>query len=112
MIFAIMKNYYLYIVTNWTNKVMYIGMTNNLERRLAEHKSKSVKGFSQKYSTDKLVYFEHYTDVEFAILREKEIKKWRRGKKDALVISVNPTWQDISSRWYEDFSSLQESSSK
>ncbi len=107
-----MKDYYVYILTNWTGGVMYIGITNNLERRLAQHRLKQKKGFSQKYGTVKLFYFEHFMDVEFAILREKEIKKWRREKKNALVVSINPQWKDLSPGWYEDFSSLKRSSSK
>ncbi|MCB4791787.1 MAG: GIY-YIG nuclease family protein [Elusimicrobia bacterium] len=89
-------NYYLYILTNWNNKVMYIGMTNNLERRIYEHKSKLVPGFTLKYNINKLVYSEHTTDVNAAIIREKEIKKWRREKKNNLVCSANPSWKDLS----------------
>ena len=90
-----MNDYFIYIVTNWTNKVMYVGVTNNLERRIAEHKAGQVKGFTQKYKTNKLVYYEHYNDIELAILREKEIKKWRREKKDKLVETLNPKWNDL-----------------
>ncbi|MFA6426134.1 MAG: GIY-YIG nuclease family protein, partial [Phycisphaerae bacterium] len=80
----------------WNNKVMYIGMTNNLERRIYEHKNKIIDGFSKKYNLCKLVYFEHTNDVNAAIAREKEIKKWRREKKNNLVIAVNPEWKDLS----------------
>ncbi len=90
-----MNDYFIYIVTNWTNKVMYVGVTNNLERRIAEHKAGQIKGFTQKYKTNKLVYYEHYNDIELAILREKEIKKWRREKKDKLVETLNPKWNDL-----------------
>jgi putative endonuclease len=83
-------NFYIYILTNWNNKVMYIGMTNNLERRLCEHRNKLVEGFTRKYSVNKLVYYEHTTDVHAALAREKELKKWRREKKDNLVASINP----------------------
>ena len=83
-------NFYVYIITNWNNTVMYIGMNNNLERRLYEHKNKLVGGFTKKYNINKLVYYEHTTDVLTAIAREKEIKKWRREKKDNLVVSMNP----------------------
>ena len=92
-------NYYVYILTNWNNRVMYIGVTNNLERRLFEHKNKLVKGFTEKYNTDKLVYFESTTDVRSAIEREKEIKKWRREKKNNLVETANPEWKDLSVEW-------------
>jgi putative endonuclease len=67
--------YYVYLLTNWNNKVMYLGVTNNLERRLYEHKNKLVKGFSEKYNVNKLVYFEETQDVTAVIAREKEIKK-------------------------------------
>jgi len=92
-------NFYVYILTNWNNKVMYIGMTNNLERRLYEHKNKLVDGFTKKYNINKLVYYEHTTDVHAALAREKEIKKWRREKKDNLVASMNPEWKDLSLEW-------------
>ena len=94
-----MKNYYVYLLTNWNNKVMYVGMTNNLERRVYEHKNKLVNGFTKKYNINKLVYFEETSDVNSAISREKEIKKWRREKKDTLVLSNNPEWKDLSDEW-------------
>jgi putative endonuclease len=90
------RTYYVYILTNWNNKVMYIGMTNSLKRRMYEHKNKLVEGFTKKYNISKLVYFEETKDVHAAISREKEIKKWRREKKNNLVISMNPEWQDLS----------------
>lgn len=100
------RHFFVYILTNWNNTVMYIGMTNNLERRLYEHKNKLVDGFTQKYNVNKLVYYEHGTDVHAAIAREKEIKKWRREKKDRLVMSMNPEWKDLSLEWEQrqDFS--------
>ena len=88
-------NYYVYILSNWNNKVIYVGMTNNLERRLYEHKNKLIEGFTKKYNLDKLVYFEHTTDVNNAIRREKEIKKWRREKKNNLIESLNPNWIEL-----------------
>jgi putative endonuclease len=75
---------------------MYIGVTNNLERRLAEHKSFSIRGFTKKYKISKLVYFEQTPSIESAILREKELKAWRREKKNALVETMNPHWEDLS----------------
>jgi putative endonuclease len=75
---------------------MYIGMTNDWERRIYEHKNKLCKGFTAKYKIDKLVYFEETKDVIAAISREKEIKKWRREKKNALVEQTNPEWSDLS----------------
>ena len=92
-------NFYIYLLTNWNNKVLYTGMTNNLERRVYEHKHKIVRGFTQKYNIDKLVYYEHTTDVHSAIEREKEIKKWRREKKNKLIKSVDPEWKDLSDEW-------------
>ena len=83
------RHYYVYVLTNWNNRVIYIGVTNDLERRVFEHKNKLVKGFTEKYNVNKLVYFEETGDVNAALTREKEIKKWRREKKDALVTNSN-----------------------
>ncbi|HQZ99040.1 MAG TPA: GIY-YIG nuclease family protein [Thermoflexales bacterium] len=91
-------NFYVYITANWNNEVVYVGVTNNLHRRMYEHKNKLVDGFTKKYNVDKLVYFEHITDVAVAIAREKQIKSWRREKKDALINSLNPDWLDIETR--------------
>ena len=90
------KRYYVYLLTNWNNKVTYVGVTNDLQRRVFEHKNKLVKGFTEKYKVDKLVYFEETNDVNSALSREKEIKKWRREKKNDLVRRVNPNWNDLS----------------
>jgi len=81
--------------------VLYIGITNNLERRIYEHKNKMLQGFTEKYNVNKLVYFEETDDVASAISREKEIKKWRREKKDVLVMTVNPEWGDLSDGWFK-----------
>ncbi|NHQ59478.1 GIY-YIG nuclease family protein [Chlorobium sp. BLA1] len=89
------RPYCVYILTNRTNKVMYVGMTNDLVRRVREHKSRMIDGFTKKYNVDKLVYFEETTDVLSAIAREKEIKKWRREKKDLLDATLNPEWKDL-----------------
>ena len=93
------KTYYVYLLTNWNNKVMYVGVTNDLKRRLFEHKNKLIKGFTEKYNVNKLVYFEETLNISAAIAREKEIKKWRREKKNQLVIRINPRWKDLSSGW-------------
>jgi putative endonuclease len=93
------KTYYVYLLTNWNNEVMYVGVTNNLERRVHEHKNKLVEGFTQKYNVNKLVCFETTNDVLAAIEREKQIKKWRREKKNRLVEQMNPTWADLSLGW-------------
>ena len=86
-------------MTNWNNKVLYTGITNDLERRIYEHKNKLIEGFTKKYNVNKLVYYECTTDVYSAITREKQIKGWTRQKKNELVQSVNPEWRDLS----EDF---------
>jgi putative endonuclease len=93
------KRYYIYLLTNWNNKVMYVGVTNNLIRRIYEHKNKLVKGFTKKYNVNKLVYYEETQDVIAALTREKEIKKWRREKKNQLVNQMNPIWKDLSLDW-------------
>ena len=78
---------------------MYIGITNNLERRLYEHKHQLADGFTKRYNVHKLVYYETTEDVRSAIAREKQLKSWRRPKKNALVDSVNPTRRDLSEDW-------------
>jgi putative endonuclease len=90
------NRYYVYLLTNWNHRVMYLGFTNDLKRRVYEHQEKLVKGFTEKHNVNKLVYFEETTDVNAAIAREKEIKKWRREKKDGLVMNMNPDWKDLS----------------
>ena len=75
---------------------MYVGVTNNLERRLYEHKNGLFDGFTKKYNVHKLVYYEYTTDVRSAIAREKQIKGWRRSKKNDLINSKNPEWKDLS----------------
>ena len=97
--------YYVYILTNWSNKVLYTGVTNNLERRLYEHKNKLVKGFTEKYNVNKLVYYDSTTDVKAAIAREKQIKGWTRHKKNGLIESINPQWNDLSENWGKQDSS-------
>ena len=79
---------------------MYVGMTNDLRRRVYQHKKKLVPGFTQRYNVDKLVYYETTSDVRAANAREKEIKKWRREKKNNLVIAANPEWKDLSKGWF------------
>lgn len=91
-----MKNYYIYILTNENNHVIYVGMTSDLEKRILQHKQKLVKGFTEKYNVNKLVYYEETKDVMAAIEREKQIKKWRREKKNQLVEFLNPEWKDLS----------------
>ena len=88
--------YYVYILTNKSNKVMYVGVTNDLQRRLYEHKMELVEGFTKRYHVHKLVYYEEYIDVNDAIRREKQIKGFSRSKKNELVATMNPLWRDFS----------------
>ena len=74
---------------------IYVGITNNLLRRVAEHKEGKIQGFTKKYSCKKFIYYEHFEDVNDAISREKEIKKWRREKKQNLIKTLNPHWKDL-----------------
>jgi putative endonuclease len=87
--------YYLYILTNKKNETLYIGVSNNLERRMFEHKNKLIEGFTKNYGLDKLVYFETYQYVNDAIKREKSMKKWKRQWKISLIEKDNPNWNDI-----------------
>jgi putative endonuclease len=95
-----MKSYYVYIIVSNKNIMMYIGVTNNLERRTFEHKSKLIDGFTKKYNITKLVYYEETSSIESAILREKQLKGWVRRKKNNLVEKMNPKWSDLSEKWY------------
>ena len=88
--------YWVYILTNTANAVMYIGVTNDLRRRLLEHKNEQISGFTKKYHLHKLVYFEEYSEVAGAISREKQLKRWKREKKNWLVETKNPNWDDWS----------------
>ena len=88
------KEYFVYILTNWNNKVMYVGVTGDLERRMYEHTHELVDGFTKRYHVHKLVYYEYTTDPVAAIEREKRIKSWTRAKKNALVETKNPEWVD------------------
>jgi len=87
-------NFYVYITASPTG-TLYIGMTNDLIRRIAEHKEGKIEGFSKKYSCKKLVYYEHYSDVYVAINREKQLKKWNRKKKEKLIKTLNSHWNDL-----------------
>jgi putative endonuclease len=89
------QKYFVYLLASKRNGTLYIGMTNNLRRRIAEHKEKRTPGFTQKYNVTRLVYFEEFTDPRYAIEREKVLKGWLRKKKVALIESVNPEWKEI-----------------
>ena len=97
-----MKQYYVYILTNKSNRVLYIGVTNDLARRILEHKQKRIKGFTQKYNCTKLVYFEETKYIHDALRREKQLKNWHRAWKIDLITEDNPNWDDLS----ETFGSL------
>ena len=91
-----MKNYFVYILTNNSNKVLYIGVTNDLKRRIYEHKNKLVEGFTRKYNLNKLIHYEETIDVRSAISREKQLKNWHREWKINLINDSNPDWSDLS----------------
>jgi putative endonuclease len=89
------NSYYVYILTNSNNSVLYVGVTNDLERRKFEHKAKLNEGFTKKYNIYKLIYFEEFDLIESAIAREKQIKKYSRFKKSELINKVNPDWNEL-----------------
>jgi len=89
------KQYYVYLLTNKNCNVLYTGITNNLIRRVYQHKNKLADGFTQKYNVNKLVYYEICHDVLNAIAREKQIKGWSRKKKNAVIDEMNPEWVDL-----------------
>ena len=94
------KQYYVYIMTS-ASGTLYTGMTNNLQRRVYEHKHKLGEGFTKKYNVTRLVYYEQFREVRDAVAREKQIKGWRRSKKIDLIESLNSTWRDLSEDWFE-----------
>jgi putative endonuclease len=93
-----MKTYYVYIMTNKSG-TLYTGVTNNLTRRVGQHKQKLVPDFASRYNITKLVYYEEFSDVHLALAREKQIKGWLRARKIALIESVNLEWRDLSEDW-------------
>lgn len=95
------QQYYVYIMSNKTNNVLYIGTTRNLEHRVKQHKSKEVPGFTSKYSINKLLYCEEFPMAIEAFDREKQLKNWHREWKLNLIKSMNPTFKDLSKDWYE-----------
>jgi putative endonuclease len=93
------KQYYVYIMTN-KSKTLYTGVTNDLERRVSEHKQKLIPGFTSMYNITRLVFYECFSDIRDAIAAEKRIKGWLRQKKIALIESRNPDWEDLSAEWF------------
>lgn len=95
------RQYYVYIVTNKSHEVLYTGVTNDLARRVWEHKHGETEGFTKRYNAGRLVFYEVYDDPEAAITREKQIKKGPRRRKVALIEGMNPGWRDLSEDWLE-----------
>ncbi len=93
--------YYVYLLSNKKDGVLYIGVTNDLERRMFEHKNKLVKGFTKNYNLDKLIYFEQFQYINDAIKREKQLKNWNRRWKIDLVETENQEWKDLSFDWFD-----------
>jgi putative endonuclease len=96
--------YYVYIMTNHTG-TLYVGLTNDLHRRIFEHRENEGSQFTSRYRIRRLVHWEDFGDVRLAIEREKEIKAWRREKKVALIEKQNPGWKDLSDGWFDDMAS-------
>ncbi|HEY0701594.1 MAG TPA: GIY-YIG nuclease family protein [Candidatus Acidoferrales bacterium] len=94
------KRYSVYIAAS-VSGVLYTGMTNSVVRRIHQHKEKRTPGFTQKYNVTRLVHYESFEHVRTAITREKTIKRWRRGKKVALIEATNPKWNDLSAEWFK-----------
>ena len=92
--------YFTYMMMNSRHTTLYTGVTNNLERRVYEHKNKIFKGFTSQYNLDKLVYYEDFHEITDAIVREKQIKGWVRKKKDELILKMNPELKDLSAEWF------------
>lgn len=102
-----MNLWHVYVMTNKMNGVLYIGVTDNLHERIKEHKLKSrPKSFTAKYNCNELVYFEEYNNNERAIVREKQLKKWKRDWKIKLIEEMNPSWMDLSMNWNLDFNKV------
>ena len=95
-------SFYVYIMTNSSRRSLYTGMGSSLKVRVFQHKHHVFEGFSDKYNCTRLVYWESWDDVHKAIGREKQIKRWRRGKKVALIRAFNPQWKDLSDGWYDE----------
>jgi len=90
-----MKTFYVYILTTKNNKMLYIGVTNNLERRVSEHKSNTIDGYTKQYNVTKLIFFQEFQTANEAIAAEKKIKGWMRIKKDTLINEFNPEWKEL-----------------
>ena len=96
------RNYYVYILAS-SSGVLYTGVTNNIQRRVSEHRLKLIPGFTKKYNVTKLVHYESFVGIQPAIAREKQLKAWTRQKRVALIESRNPKWADLTAEWRPDF---------
>ena len=96
-----MRQYYVYILTNYRKTTLYIGVTNDIAYRVYEHKNQTKEGFSKRYNLKYLVYYEEFDSILDAIDREKQLKKWNRKWKERLINEMNPEWKDLSKGWYE-----------
>jgi len=96
------KQFYVYSLASERNGTLYVGVTSDLKQRVWQYKNRMVDGFTKKYNVTRLAYYEQTSDVQTALAREKEMKKWRRSKKIALIKSINPKWQDLSAGWYDE----------
>jgi putative endonuclease len=97
------KHYFIYILASKRNGTLYIGVTNDLLRRIFEHKEKKMSGFTKKYAVDKLVYYEESSDVNAAIAREKQLKRWKRAWKLKIIEEFNPNWEDLHNKLLTGF---------
>ena len=95
------KAYYIYLMSN-RSRTLYAGVTGDIRKRVYEHKTGAVEGFTSRYKLDRLVYWEKFQYVRNAIAREKQIKRWKRVKKVQLVVSMNPTWKDLAADWFPE----------
>ena len=95
------RDYFVYILAN-ASRMLYVGVTNNLKRRVYEHRNQVIPGYTSRYGIKRLIWFEETPNVQAAITREKQIKGWIRAKKVALIESQNPAWNDLSAGWYDD----------
>ncbi len=95
------KWYFVYIMTN-RSKTLYIGITGAFRKRVFQHKTGAFEGFTSRYKLDRLVYWEKFKSVHYAVAREKQLKRWMRIKKIQLIVSMNPTWKDLAEDWFPE----------
>jgi putative endonuclease len=95
-----MNEYFVYMLSNKYNTVLYTGVTNNIKRRVYEHKTKALSGFTSLYNCSKLVWYEQFININLAISREKQLKNWKRVWKNDLIEKENPEWKDLAEKWY------------